>query len=291
MEKILLAFVAKTLNRSADEVTALLKTEEGKPEPTVDVLVDLDKARIKEIKTKSRQDGFDEAKADAFAKFEKDLKGKFDLANSDKRGLELIEELVALKAANPGEVSLAAVKLHPAYLELETNQQKALDKQAAKLQKEFQAKEATWQKAEVFRDVESTGMRLFEEMNPILSSDAKKAENQRNILRNELKGYDYQKEGDKVIIIGPDGKRLENEHGYPVELKDFVRDKASSYFDFKATPDRTGAANGTGTTPARTQHKKMTEEEYTSKFDAAKTREERQSLVEAWKEQNKPAEG
>lgn len=127
----------------------------------------------------------------------------------------------------------------------------------------------------------------FDGLAPRLPGDPGKAQALRRLFLDRMEaGHEFELTEEGSINIYKDGRRLENEHGYAVPLDAFVRDVAAQTFDLDtSTANGTGTATGKATT-GTASGKKMTEDEYLSKFDAAKTKEERQSIVEAWKEQN-----
>jgi hypothetical protein len=95
-------------------------------------LLDEDAKRVEAIKksvdTKPAfQDGFKKAQGEILTKFEKDLKEKFGL-ESDKMGLELVEELVSKKSegGQGGDLTEDAIKRSKVFQDMESNLKKQI---------------------------------------------------------------------------------------------------------------------------------------------------------------------
>lgn len=293
---ILQAFFGKTLNLTAEDVAPIFETKGDDEELKADALNFLlghDVTRIKAIKDEvatSEKTGFDKgykkAQAEVLPNLEKKIKEKFAL-DSDKQGLELIDELVAAKA-NANVLEEDKVKVHPAFLKREKELLKQIEDEKAVLEKKFQDREDEIVSEKTFSEIVGLSDRTLETLKPILPKDAEKAKNQKQLLVNELKGFKYDKQGDQVVILKADGKRLEDEHGKPVSFDTLIKNTASKYWDFESGTERQGAGanndtanNGNATTGFKGVVPKN-DAEYSVAFNNAKTKEERADLITAY---------
>jgi hypothetical protein len=249
-EKEFLAEVfGTTLNMPADKVESLFTQTDPKsdvfdltPEAKKTVL-DTNVERVKTFKLKETdefQKGYKKAKAEERTVFEKEIKDAFADVKSDKIGLELINEIVASKSKAP-EFDADKVKTHPEYLNLEKTLNKKLKETEDGWKKKFEDRESELTKAQVFSNVTEKAKEHLKTLNPILPTDPKKAANQLQLLMNDLKKFSYTDNKGDLIILGEDGKRLEDEHGKPVTFESLIKTRASEYWDFAEGEDRSGA--------------------------------------------------
>lgn len=252
-KKIITAFLEKTLNYSADKVAQVF-VKNGDDEELVpnalDILLPDDVARIQTIKDAGKtmfDNGYKKAQGEVLSKMEADIKAKFGI-DSDKQGIELIEETIAAKipAAGKGALDDDKVKTHKVFLDREKELLKQIkDAETAgetKL-KEFQdgvAKEKT------FSDVSAKANTVLEGLKPILSKDPVKAANQKKLLMDELGGFSYEKNGDDIIILNKEGKRHEDQHGKPISFDTLVKETANKYWDFEQGEEHQGSGADKG---------------------------------------------
>ena len=67
-----------------------------------------------------------------------------------------------------------------------------------------------------------------------------------NSFIGTLKGYKYQVNGDDILILKPDGTRLDNPAGWPETLDSLVEQKSRGFFTFLKQAPRAGAGNEPG---------------------------------------------
>lgn len=162
--------------------------------------------------------------------------------DSDKTGQELIEEIqseVSKKqpSSKKGDLTDDDVKKHPAFIKMEADFKKQLKEQKETLDKEIGDLKAGYSKKELFTEVSKEGLKEFDSLNPVLSENSDKAAAQRQLVVDKLEGYDWEKVEGKFIAL-KDGKRVENEFGHPLELKDLVKQTGELYFDFRKAEER-----------------------------------------------------
>lgn len=294
---ILQAFFGKTLNLTAEDVAPIFE-EKGDDfelkENALPFLLGHDATRIKTFKDEvatSEKNGFDKgykkSQAEVLPGLEKKIKDKFSF-DSDKQGLELIEELVAAKA-NANVLEEDKVKVHPAFLKREKELLAQIDTEKATLEKKLKDREDEIISERTFEGIVSSADKTLEALKAILPKDSDKAKNQKQLLVNELKGYKYEKQGDQIVILKPDGKRLEDLHGKPIDFDTLVKETASKYWDFETSVPRQGAGatndsnnNGNQTASAYKGTIPTNDVEYTKAFNAASSKEERVALLNAY---------
>jgi hypothetical protein len=242
--KSLLAFVATALGVAKSDVEAKLEDATGESE-----LLDLHKQKVQEQKKTNFDDGYKKANKEVKYAFEKDLKEKFDL-NSDKTGLDLVEELLTVKGkeAAPGEVTEDVIKKHPLYLAKE----KEVANVAKNVEKEWQTKLTELEKAqakkEAFKTVSERALTAFEKLNPVLSADPEKANRQKKLIIERLEKFDFEINGDNLLILEAEGKRKEDGHGNPYKFEDLVKQTADDLgFDYKVAEERSSSGGGSNT--------------------------------------------
>ena len=137
MKTIITGLLSKAYNFDNGKIAELFKdgeTElsEDQQKEILQKLLDEDAKRVEAIKksvdTKPAfQDGFKKAQGEILTKFEKDLKEKFSL-ESDKMGLELVEELVSKKSegGQGGDVTEDAIKRSKVFQDMESNLKKQI---------------------------------------------------------------------------------------------------------------------------------------------------------------------
>lgn len=244
MDEVLLAVVALALGLKTDEVAALLKADEDKAK-VKENLTTLYKGKVKDIKTESFDNGASDREKKVKTEVENALKTTFGVT-STKKGQELFDEIKA-DALKPEKVTEEAVKASPLYIALEkkvetakTDAQKEFDDKLKELEKEGKTKETI---GEVLKDAFDE----FDKLKPIVSKDAVRLANQKNIFANSVKeGYEFERLADKSWLIKKDGKRLEDDGGNRVKFEDFIREKTLQNFDVAAADERTSTGDEPG---------------------------------------------
>ena len=294
---ILQAFFGKTLNLTAEDVAPIFETkgdDEELKEDALKFLLGHDATRIKTIKDEvatSEKTGFDKgykkAQAEVLPGLEKKIKEKFNI-DSDKQGLELIEELVAAKA-NANVLEEDKVKVHPAFLKREKELLAQIETEKATLEKKLKDREDEIVSERTFESIVSSADRTLDSLKAILPKDADKAKNQKQLLVNELKGYKYEKQGEQIVILKPDGKRLEDLHGKPIDFDTLVKETASKYWDFEVATPRQGAGatndstnNGNQTANTYKGAIPTNDAEYSKAFNSLTSKEDRVALLNAY---------
>lgn len=300
-KKIITAFLEKTLNYSADKVASIFVKNGDDEELTpnaLDVLLPDDVARVQGLKDNAKtmfDNGFKKAQGEVMSKFEADIKAKFGI-DSDKQGIEIIEEIIAAKIPAAKAADPEKVKVDPLYLKMEkelNDQIKAAKAEGEAKLKEFQdgvAKEKTFSKVATKADLE------LQKLRPILSKDPEKAKNQKKLLLQTLEGFTYEENGDDLVIL-KDGKRHEDQHGKPISFASLVKETANQYWDFEQGEEHQGSGaekgGANGNQAAAAAGKKWTgkipknDDEFAQVFPTLETADERISFTQAYEDSQK----
>ena len=260
--ELLLAAMSKLSGMSKAEITAKLDFDEATTDEAFDTALDevLDAHSTKVTKKQGidYSDGHKAAKKEVLETLESDLKTKFGVTDSNKKGIALIEQIVEAskgKGGDAGAIDDDAVKKHPLYLQLEKDSQKALSD--AKTEADTKLKELTTGLTlkEATKKLVDEGLVEFDNLAPILGdSDTAKAKRRAQFakaLEQSIK-LELTETGD-TLLIGENGKRLEDKHGNRQTVKDLVKPLADDLgFEYHAAKPRTSSgvgAGGTGTDP------------------------------------------
>ena len=255
MKTIIMGLLSKAYNFDNGKIAELFKdgeTElsEDQQKEILQKLLDEDAKRVEAIKksvdTKPAfQDGFKKAQGEILTKFEKDLKEKFSL-ESDKMGLELVEELVSKKSegGQGGDLTEDAIKRSKVFQDMESN----LKKQVTTVKTEYETKineiQDGYKAEQTFSNVSQKALQIFNGLNPILPQNKTVADNQVKFFVNTLKDFKFDVQDERIVVMDKDGKVLEDGHGNSRSFEDIVKETASGLFEFKANNGGSGSGNG-----------------------------------------------
>lgn len=255
MKTIITGLLSKAYNFDNGKIAELFKdgeTElsEDQQKEILQKLLDEDAKRVEAIKksvdTKPAfQDGFKKAQGEILTKFEKDLKEKFSL-ESDKMGLELVEELVSKKSegGQGGDLTEDAIKRSKVFQDMESN----LKKQITTVKTEYETKineiQDGYKAEQTFSNVSQKALQIFNGLNPILPQNKTVADNQVKFFVNTLKDFKFDVQDERIVVMDKDGKVLEDGHGNSRSFEDIVKETASGLFEFKANNGGSGSGNG-----------------------------------------------
>lgn len=257
-------------------------------------LTTLDQTRIGNLKPKpgtTFQDGFKKAKAEVLTEFEKSLREAYGI-ESDAIGNELIDAIIAAKAKPDAKnISDDDIKKHPAYQNAEKAHKQALKAVQTEWETKLNEREAQYKKGETFGNVSKKALDILATMNPVIPGNAMVATNIQNAFLSSLKGYEFDIQGDRVVVM-KDGKVLEDGHGHSMEFDKLVKDTAGGYYEIKtnnggANPGGdagAGAGAGAGNVvyPAGITKPKTFEELSTIVNNTTLKAEDRQIVLQTW---------
>ncbi|HBE42023.1 MAG TPA: hypothetical protein DDW27_12615 [Bacteroidales bacterium] len=173
-------------------------------------------------------------------KLEKELKEKYEV-ESDLIGIELFDHVIETKIADVESAKPEEVLKHPEVIKALNEKDKLLKAKDKELIDKLKAKEDEINSANLFKEVESFGLAEFDNLNPILPEDARKAKALKDVLVGELKKYKYQRDADGFIVLKEDSTPLLDDHGNHINFKDHIKGHAEKYFDFKTAEDRSSS--------------------------------------------------
>ena len=255
MKTIITGLLSKAYNFDNGKIAELFKdgeTELSEQQQTeiLNKILEIDAQRVENIKKSvdkkdAFQDGFKKAKSEVFKDFEKELKEKFGL-ESDKMGLELVEELVSKKSegGQGGDITEDAIKRSKVFQDMESN----LKKQITTVKTEYETKineiQDGYKAEQTFSNVSQKALQIFNGLNPILPQNKTVADNQVKFFVNTLKDFKFDVQDERIVVMDKDGKVLEDGHGNSRSFEDIVKETASGLFEFKANNGGSGSGNG-----------------------------------------------
>ena len=255
MKTIITGLLSKAYNFDNGKIAELFKdgeTElsEDQQKEILQKLLDEDAQRVENIKKSvdkkdAFQDGFKKAKSEVLTDFEKGLKEKFGV-ESDKTGLELVEEVVSKKSegGQGGDVTEDAIKRSKVFQDMESN----LKKQITTVKTEYETKineiQDGYKAEQTFSNVSQKALQIFNGLNPILPQNKTVADNQVKFFVNTLKDFKFDVQDERIVVMDKDGKVLEDGHGNSRSFEDIVKETASGLFEFKANNGGSGSGNG-----------------------------------------------
>ena len=255
MKTIITGLLSKAYNYDNGKIAELFKdgeTELSEEQQTeiLNKILEIDAQRVENIKKSvdkkdAFQDGFKKAKSEVLTDFEKGLKEKFGI-ESDKTGLELVEEVVSKKSegGQGGDVTEDAIKRSKVFQDMESN----LKKQVTTVKTEYETKineiQDGYKAEQTFSNVSQKALQIFNGLNPILPQNKTVADNQVKFFVNTLKDFKFDVQDERIVVMDKDGKVLEDGHGNSRSFEDIVKETASGLFEFKANNGGSGSGNG-----------------------------------------------
>ena len=255
MKTIITGLLSKAYNFDNGKIAELFKdgeTELSEQQQTeiLNKILEIDAQRVENIKKSvdkkdAFQDGFKKAKSEVLTDFEKGLKEKFGI-ESDKTGLELVEEVVSKKSegGQGGDITEDAIKRSKVFQDMESN----LKKQITTVKTEYETKineiQDGYKAEQTFSNVSQKALQIFNGLNPILPQNKTVADNQVKFFVNTLKDFKFDVQDERIVVMDKDGKVLEDGHGNSRSFEDIVKETASGLFEFKANNGGSGSGNG-----------------------------------------------
>lgn len=300
-EKTLLTGVlTKTLSMTDEEVSDLLynKAEDSEDlildEDALDLVLDKNAKHIDAVKNsvkpdKKRLDNeYGRGAKETMDRFEQELKLKFGV-ESDAKGLDLVQATVDTVAECNTEITDENVKKHPVYRALEENSvpKKDFDTKSQELDEWKSNQDKTQRIGRVKSDVLS----IVNNLKPIISENAVVAQTRQRDLLAKFEDFDYElaENGNHLILVN--GGRKEDSHGHPVTFADFVKEIASTCYEFQVGQQAGQAANK-NLPGAGSQHVSVpkTKEEYLKQMNELMLKGDKPgtiALKKAWEESQK----
>ena len=255
MKTIITGLLSKAYNQDTGKIAELLKNgEELSEEQQTEILnkiLELDTQRVENIKksvsTKEFiEQGYNKAKKEVLTKFEDELKAKFGI-ESDKTGQDLVDFIVSEKAEKGGSgegLTEDAIKRSKFYQDLESKSKKELNELKTTYEKQIADINNGHNYEKTFSEVSQKALTIFNGLNPILPQSKTVADNQVKIFVDSLKGFKFEKQDDRIVVMDSEGKVVQDGHGNSRSFEDIVKEQASGLFEFKANNGGSGSGNG-----------------------------------------------
>lgn len=241
VKELLTGFLGKTLNMPAEKVASLFNEDGTVKDTAKDEILALDATRVQAFKaeeTTAHDNGYKKAQREVLDLREKEIKDKYALTSS-KKGIELIEEIVTLKAGEKANLEPDKVKLHPEYIKLQDElTKKAIDAETT-WKKKYDDREKEIDREKTFGVVSTKADTILAEYG--LPKDAKLSANQKKLLYEELKSFGFQPNGEDFVIIDGEGKVKNDAHGNRISFDTLVHEIASKYWPKLDGEERSGA--------------------------------------------------
>ncbi len=246
MKNQLLKIATKLTGKPEEEISSLLFDGDNIKEDAADVIIAEAESKVaklrtslKEVETTSFDKGFQKAEAKYKTLAEREFAEKTGIEFNDGETIDdLIERYKELNKPRKVTMPDDEVKKHPLYRALE--KERVPKTEFDRVNGEFEQYKQQAARREMLSRVKPSVWSIVTGMNPILPKDPKVAETHRNVFLNEFDQFDYQVEGEDILVI-KDGKRIEDSLGNPLKFADFVKDKATTYFEFMKQPPVGGA--------------------------------------------------
>lgn len=248
------------------------------------VVLDADKDRIS--KHKSEVDSqYKRGIKEGAEKIEKAVREKFEF-ESDKLGVDLVEDLILKKVDETKTSSTKDITKHPDYIRREVEFDKEKKALVKEWEQKMESKEKEFASARLFEKVRDKALVALASRNPMLPQDPRKAQTWKDTYLNELRQAKYQENEDGTItVLDKDDTILKNAHGHVVSFDEFEKEIADKYFEYPKAEDRSSSGNKEDKTSRTGVPVGMprTEEEYFARLKDPKiTPAERVEVVKFW---------
>lgn len=252
-EKTLLqGFLSKTLNLPETEFAAIFNAEGDLI--SVDSLIESDRLRIEAIRSQNetaRKDQYSRGKKEALTDLEKSLRTKYAV-ESDKTGVELIEEIISKIAPTRGGTKLTDEEIlkHPKFVEALHKYEKEINDLKTTHAGEIETLNSKFAKEKTNARVRLAVENIIETLKPILPQDPAKARKWKDTFIADVLAGEFSITDDGLIYPSEDGKPKLDAHGHSIKFDAMVRERANQYFEFPASQQRSGSGANEQSPPA-----------------------------------------
>ena len=238
-QKTLNEFLSKTLKIGTEDLATLYN--EAGDLTGLQIAYDADAYRVKK-QSEDRTSQYNRGLKEASLKLEKELKSKYDV-ESELQGVELIDSIVLSKVEET-KGATKDISKHPEMLKARLEWEKEQKNRDLDWQKKLEAKDTEFAQEKLRDTVRTKGLQYLDEFNPILNPDPVKASQWKQVYLNELLSAKFKPaDGSDPIPVGEDDQPLKDPHGYARKLKEFAKDIADKYFDYRKAEERSSAGN------------------------------------------------
>lgn len=302
---VIMSFITKAYNKTETELNELIEDETGVKDDAFENLLTIDSSRVKKLKGDT-QETWDKAAKKTRAEVKKEDEDIFREIFGYTGNAETFKDMCVehheeiSKSPKKSALTPDDAKKTPEYLALEREFAKHKSESMPKSEHDKFVQEI--EKKEKMNSIKSKVLNKFNTFQIEQIENPTVKAKRTDLFLREFDGYDYEMDGDNVIII-KDGKRLEDDHGNLVQFDKFIENTAQEHFVFLKQSPKGSAGNGNPdvkTTPAGTVTIKdeahyaelMAEldSRQAAEKDPAKVieiRKERAKLGETWMNQSK----
>lgn len=301
MKEFITGFLAESLNLPVESVSELLfkKADDGKTltdelntdaKDKISAALSEHIAKVKgSVDTKKiADDQYKRGKVEALDTLERAIREKFGV-QSEKRGVELIDEIVATVAKSDLEDD--KIKRSPLYLQLETRLSNDIQALTTKYEAEKADIEKGFKRKETLTEVRQKALGRLEVLQPVPYGTPEVFQTIKGAFAREFEAYDYEPGENGSFIAVKDGKRLENKFGHAITFDELVDSIVPRYFVLPQQGAKGNAGNATqtnGSTYAGSVPKSI--EDFSAAYNALPPGEQRTKLVQAYEAANRPQE-
>lgn len=274
--EFLMLFLSTTQKMDEASIKSLIGAD-GKLLPTAaQTLLAADAARIAQLETEAstkleaeKTKVVGQAKGQAIAEYERNLKSKLGISTA-KQGDALIEE--AISKLSKADVTEAIVQAHPAFIKMQDTLSQQLASKDTEKETALNNLRATISEQETEQSVINTTLAKLKAKQPVIPANPTIAATiEKGFIESFKSGVKFRIDGtgaeSKIILLKPNGERLMNVHGHPIEFEDHLNTVAGLYYEFKKAGDRDAppadpgdgaGAGGSGGTPTYDVAKELT---------------------------------
>mgnify|MGYP003509454445 FL=1 len=301
MSEILNDLLQKVYNLPENEVASLYKLdEEGKPtneyaENALDVILQKDAERVAALKgkpvdtTELYNKAVKETEGKIHSKWEESLRADYPMVDPERklRGDAL---RAAVKEFRFQQQEIPDVKNHPEFLSLEKKALQMVEEKENEWKQRFEEQEQTFVQRQQWEGITKDIRSYFFGSGFVLPEDKVKQEAHFEDFVPKFQGFKFQRNADgTILVMNPDGSRVENQHGHPIFLHDLVLLKGKERYDIQKQPPVGSAGNDNGGKPT-VSYSFKDEKDYMIQYNAvpASDYEKREAMYKSWEaQQNK----
>lgn len=301
MSEILNDLLQKVYNLPENEVASLYKLdEEGKPtneyaENALDIILQKDAERVAALKgkpvdtTELYNKAVKETEGKIHSKWEESLRADYPTVDPERklRGDAL---RLAVKEFRFQQQEIPDVKNHPEFLSLEKKALQMVEEKENEWKQRFEEQEQTFVQRQQWEGITKDIRSYFFGSGFVLPEDKVKQEAHFEDFVPKFQGFKFQRNADgTILVMNPDGSRVENQHGHPIFLHDLVLLKGKERYDVQKQPPVGSAGNDNGGKPT-VSYSFKDEKDYMIQYNAvpASDYEKREAMYKSWEaQQNK----
>jgi hypothetical protein len=293
-KQFLTEVLGKTYKTPAEKVAELFNSDGTIKDDAPAQIFALDQVRVQEFEAREKLAGdnmYKKAQSEILDMKEKEIKEKFGLNGSKKKGLiEIIEEVATQAAAKAATVDPDKIKLHPEYIKLQDELTAQINSKETEWKQKFEERENQINHEKTFSVINKKADAFLQNFG--LPEDQTIANNQKRLLQLELNDYKFTPDstGNDYVITDKDGKVVNDQHGHRKNFETLVNEIASKYWPKKDGQARSGAGaennqGGVGAANVNKWKGKVTDDAtYSKLISEAKTAEERMEITDAYED-------